>query len=327
MEVHMKPEEYIWDYRNPYLWMDRVIRSAFPPMIITCAITGGVQGKESNEFLPESAEEQADAVYEAHKAGAVSVHLHARDPNNLALTTKDPADYSKINKLIRERCPDIIINNTTGGGPWLSTEERMCCLFADPKPDMASLNLGPFVLKVPLKDRKEPLKHPRAGFMFDACIPASYADVNLYAKTMKEKGIKPEVELYHPGQYHVLQDLIRGGNIEGPYMIQYVMGFQTSSYPTPANVIGMINELPPNSMFALIGVGPFQIPMNVFSIILGGHVRVGMEDNLYYRKGEKLKKNAQLVERIVRIAKEMNREVATVAQAREMLGLPQKPAK
>ena len=129
----MKPEEYIWDYRNPYLWMDRVMRSAFPPMIITCAITGGVQGKESNEYLPESAEEQADAVYEAYKAGAVSVHMHARDPNNLALTTKNPEDYSRINKLIRERCPDIIINNTTGGGPWLSTEERMCCLFADPE--------------------------------------------------------------------------------------------------------------------------------------------------------------------------------------------------
>jgi len=296
-------------------------------MIVTCAITGGIQGKESNENLPETAEEQADAVYEVYKAGAVSVHLHARDPKNLAMTTKNPEDYSRINRLIRERCPDIIINNTTGGGPWLSTEERMCCLFADPKPDMASLNLGPFVGKAQIKDRREPLKHPRAGFLFDACIPCSYADINLYARTMKELGIKPEVELYHPGQYWVLQDLIRERNIDAPYMIQYVMGFQTSSFPTPANVLGLIGELPPSSMFSLIGVGPFQIPMNVFSIMLGGHVRVGMEDNLYYRKGEKLKRNAQLVERIIRIAKEMNREVATVSQAREMLGLSAKPKK
>lgn len=321
----MKPEDYIWDYRNPYLWMDRVIRSAFPPMIITCAITGGVQGKESNMNLPETAEEQADQVYEAYKAGAVSVHVHARNPENLALTTNSPDHYSVVNKLIRERCPDIIINNTTGGGPWLSTEERMCCLFADPAPDMASLNLGPFMLKVPIKERKDPVPHPRDAMMFDACIPASYADVNLYAKTMKEKGIKPEIELYHPGQYWVLQDLIREGNVDPPYMVQYVMGFQTSSYPTPANVVSLVNELPPQSMFALIGVGPFQIPMNVMGIILGGHVRVGMEDNLYYKKGEKLKSNAQLVERVKKLAEEMNREVATVAQAREMLGLPAKP--
>lgn len=320
----MKPEDYMWDYRDPYQWMDRVRRNAFPPMMITCAITGGVQGKEANEFLPESAEEQADAVYEAYKAGAVSVHLHARNPENLSMTSSNPEDYARINKLIRERCPDIIINNTTGGGPHLSTEERMCCLYADPAPDMASLNLGPFVLKVPLKERAEPLTHPRPAFVFDACIPASYADVNMYAKTMKEKGIKPEIELYHPGQYWVMQDLMREGNLDAPYMVQYVMGFQTSSFPTPANVLSLVNELPPQSMFALIGVGPFQIPMNTLSILLGGHVRVGMEDNLYYRKGEKLKTNAQLVERVKRIAEEMNRPVATVAQAREMLGIPQK---
>jgi 3-keto-5-aminohexanoate cleavage enzyme len=123
----------------------------------------------------------------------------------------------------------------------------------------------------------------------------------------------------------VLQDLIREGNVDPPYMVQYVMGFQTSSFPTPANVVSLVNELPPQSMFALIGVGPFQLPMNVMGIILGGHVRVGMEDNLYYNKGEKLKSNAQLVARVKRIAEEMNREVATVAQAREMLGLPKKP--
>ena len=321
----MKQEDYMWDYRNPYSWMQKVRDNSLAPLIITCAITGGVQGKEMNENLPESAEEQADAVYKVYKAGADSVHIHARDPNNLSMTTKNPEDYSRINKLIRERCPDIIINNTTGGGPWLSIEERMCCLFADPKPDMASLNLGPFMLKVPLKDRKEPLPHPRPGYVFDACIPTGYSDVNQYARTMKEKMIKPEIELYHPGQYWVLQDLMMEANIDPPYMIQFVMGFQTSSFPTPANVLALINELPPQSMFSLIGVGPFQLPMNVFSVMMGGHVRVGMEDNLYYKKGEKLKSNAQLVKRIKKIAEEMNREVATVAQAREMLGLQLKP--
>lgn len=317
----MKLEDYMWDYRNPYEWMTRTIAGKFPPMIITCAVTGGVQGREYNENLPETAEEQADQVYEAYKAGAASVHIHARVPDNLWLTSSNIDDYSHINRLIRERCPDIIINNTTGGGPWLTTEQRMCCLFADPAPDMASLNMGPFVLKIPLKDRKPPLPNPRDGFLFDSCLPASYADINLYAKTMKEKGIKPELELYHPGQYWVLQDLIREGNIDSPYMVQFVMGFQTSSFPTPANVLSLINELPPQSLFALIGVGQFQIPMNAMGIMMGGHVRVGMEDNIYYRKGEKVKNNAQLVTRVKNLAETMNREVATVAQAREMLGL------
>jgi 3-keto-5-aminohexanoate cleavage enzyme len=321
----MKTEDYIWDYRNPHEWMQRVMGATFPPMIITCAITGGVQGKEININLPETAEEQADSIYEAYKAGAVSVHIHARIPDNQSMTTSKAEDYSRINRLIRERCPDIIINNTTGGGPWLTTEQRMCCLFADPAPDMASLNLGPFVMKMKAKDRKPPIPNPRDGFLFDACIPASYADINLYAKTMKEKGIRPELELYHPGQYWVLNDLIREGNIEPPYMVQYVMGFQTSSFPTPANVLSLINELPQNSMFALIGVGPFQLPMTVMGILLGSHVRVGMEDNMYYRKREPVKSNAQLVARIKRIAEEMNRPIATVAQAREMLGLPERP--
>ncbi|MDD5712745.1 MAG: 3-keto-5-aminohexanoate cleavage protein [Smithellaceae bacterium] len=318
----MMPRDYLWEYRNPYEWMDRTRKGSFPPLIITCAVTGGIHGKETHRNLPETAEEQADQVYDAYKAGAVSVHIHARVPSQPSLTSSHAEDYSLVNRLIRERCPDIIINNTTGGGPWLTKEQRMCCLFSDPPPDMASLNLGPFVLKFPLKDRRAPLSAPRDGYLFDACIPASYADVNLYAASMKDKGIKPEIELYHHGQYWVLHDLIREGNIEPPYMIQFVMGFQTSSFPTPANVISLINELPPHSMFSLIGVGPFQLPMNVLGIILGGHVRVGMEDNIYYRKREQVENNAQLVSRVKRIAHELNRDVATVSQARQMLGLP-----
>jgi 3-keto-5-aminohexanoate cleavage enzyme len=142
---------------------------------------------------------------------------------------------------------------------------------------------------------------------------------------MLENDVKAELEVYNPGQLWLVNNLIQKELIRPPYLIQFVMGFQTSSFPTPANVLALINELPPQSMFSLIGVGPFQLPMNVFSVMMGGHVRVGMEDNLYYKKGEKLKSNAQLVKRIKKIAEEMNREVATVAQAREMLGPPLKP--
>lgn len=319
----MNPEEYMWDYRNPYEWMQRT-RKGLPPLIISCAITGGVQGKEANENLPETPEEQAEQTFEAYRAGASIVHVHARNPEVWWMTSANPDDYLKINTLIRARCPDIIINNTTGGGPELSTEQRMASIFANP--ELCSLNLGPFVLKVPMKERAEPFPHPRPAMVYDRCIPNSYADIELYAKTMKEKGVKPEMELYHPGMYWVVQDLIMEGLIDPPYDIQYVMGFQTSSFPTPANLLSLINELPPQSIFFAIGVGHYQLPMNVMAIMLGGHVRVGMEDNLYYSRGRKLENNAELVARIARIAREMNREVATPAQAREMLGISQTPS-
>jgi 3-keto-5-aminohexanoate cleavage enzyme len=315
-------EGYIWDYRDPYAWMLKV-REGLPPLIISCAITGGVQGKEMNENLPETPEEQAEQTKEAYEAGASIVHVHARNPEVQWMTTSDPEVYRKVNAMIRDKCPDIIINNTTGGGPELTMEQRMASIYANP--ELCSLNLGPFVLKVPLQERAEPLPHPRPAMVFDRCLPCSYSDVETFARTMKEKGVKPEMELYHPGQYWVFQDLLMEGLVDPPYDFQFVMGFQTSSFPTPANLLGLVNELPPQSIFSVIGVGHYQIPMNVMGIMLGGHVRVGMEDNLYYAKGRKLKSNAELVARIARIAREMNREVATPAQAREMLGISQEP--
>jgi 3-keto-5-aminohexanoate cleavage enzyme len=177
-----------------------------------------------------------------------------------------------------------------------------------------------------MKERSEPIPHPRPGMLFDRCVPCSYADISMFAKTMKEKGIKPEMELYHPGMYWVVQDLIMQGLIDPPYDIQFVLGFQTGSFPTPANLLSLVNELPPQSLFFAIGIGPFQLPMNVMAIMLGGHVRVGMEDNVYYSRGRKLKSNAEAVARIARIAREMNREIATPQQAREMLGISQEPS-
>ncbi|MHB8780232.1 MAG: beta-keto acid cleavage family enzyme [Candidatus Geothermincolia bacterium] len=319
----MERDEYIWDWRNGYEWMQRV-RKGLPPLIISVAITGGVEGKEANADLPETPEEQARQTAEAYEAGASIVHVHARNPEVWWMTSSNPDDYLKINALIRDACPEIIINNTTGGGPELSTEQRMASIFANP--ECCSLNLGPFVLKVPLRERAEPLPSPRPAMVYDRCIPNSYADISLYAQTMREKGIKPEMEVYHPGMYWVFNDLVTQGLLEPPYDFQFVMGFQTSSFPTPANLLGLVNELPPESLWFAIGVGPYQLPMNVMAVMLGGHVRVGMEDNLYFRRGQKVKGNGELVARIARIAREMNREVATPAQAREMLGLSGTPS-
>lgn len=148
----------------------------------------------------------------------------------------------------------------------------------------------------------------------------------MFAQRMKDKGIKPEMEIYQPGMFWVAEDLMRQNLIAPPYLFQFVMGYQASLYPTPANLLSLINELPDSSLFEVLGVGPFQIPMTVMAILLGGHLRVGMEDNVYLKRGKLLESNAEAMERIVRIARDMNRDIATPAQARTMLGLSSKPS-
>ncbi len=314
-----KEFEFSWRYTDSYEFMKKVA-DGMPPLIICLASTGGIHGKEYNENLPETADEIVDSVYEAYNAGASIVHLHARDPNNLANCASTTEDWLELNQKVRERCPDIIINNTTGGGLDTTMEERLSCL--DAGPDMATLNLTPDMSKFKLKERKAPLPHPRPEIDYDDCLPFSYKLVNQFAAEMKKKNVKPELETYHPGGAWVIRDLIENGLIEKPYFVQTVMGIQTSSFPTVENVLGLLKEFPEGSLWLCSAIGYFQLPMTTLAILMGGHARVGMEDNIYYRRGEKLKSNAQAVERTVRIAHELNREIATCAQAREMIGLP-----
>jgi 3-keto-5-aminohexanoate cleavage enzyme len=144
---------------------------------------------------------------------------------------------------------------------------------------------------------------------------------------MKERGIKPEMEVYHPGMLWAVFDLIELGLVEPPYFIQFVMGYQTSPWATPRNFVNAVEQVPSQTILEISGVGPFQLPMTTLAMIMGAHmVRVGMEDNVYYRRGQLLKSNVEAVERVARIARELNREIATPAQAREMLGLSPMPS-
>ena len=313
---------YIWKYADSYDFMQKVIEG-MPPLIICLACNGGIQGKEYNDNLPETADEIADSVYEAYQAGASLVHIHARDPGNLANCARTTDAWYEVNRKVRQRCPDIIINNTTGGGLDMTMDERLSCLAANP--EMASLNLVPDMSKFKMKARKAPLPNPHPEVEYDDCLPFSYKIVTQFATEMKKRHIKPELETYHPGGAWVIRDIIQQDLIEKPYWIQTVMGYQTSSFPTAANVIGMLREFPAGSLWLCSGIGPFQLPMTTLAILMGGHVRVGMEDNIYYKRGEKLRSNAQVVERTVRIAHELNREIATPLQARRMLGIPDTP--
>lgn len=314
--------DHFWSYADAHAFMEKV-RHGMPPVIICVACNGGIQGKEYNEAIPETADEIADSVYHAYRAGAAMVHVHARDPRHLTRPATTAEVWRDVNRKIRERCPDIIINDTTGGGFEMTMEERLSCL--DARPEVASLNLVPDMSKFRLKERKAPLPDPRPAIDYDDCVPFSYKQITWYATEMKQRGVKPELEAYHPGCQWVLQDLIAQKLIEPPYWVQTVMNYQTSSYPTVDNVMHMIREFPPGTLWLCSGIGPFQLPMTALATLLGGHVRVGLEDNVYYRRGEKAESNAQMVERTARIAHELNREVATPAQARQMLGLSPKP--
>ena len=307
-----------WRYGDTYEWMEH-LRGGFGPMIITCALNGGVQGKESSPALPETPEELAAAAFDAWNAGAAAVHVHARDPENLGDCTQRSDVFAEINARIRERCPDLIVNNTTGGSPTVTMDERYEGLEA--RPHLASLNLGPDMSRFKIPPRPAPLQHPHDGFLYDDCIPFTYGIVERLARRMLEYGIKPELEIYQPGQFWVSRFLIDERLIEPPYLHQFVMGYQTSSFATPWALADLVRDLPEGSIFSVCGVGHFQLPMTTMSTLMGGHVRVGLEDNLYYSRGRKLTGNGEAVERAVRIAQELNREVATPAQAREILGL------
>ena len=307
-----------WRYTDAQEYMQRV-RQGFPPLIICCACNGGLQGQEYNAAIPETPSEIADSVHEAYEAGASMVHVHARDPGYLPGPARRVQDWREVTDRIRERCPDIIVNNTTGGGPGMTDEERLASL--DAMPDMASLNLVPDMSRFTLKERAAPLRHPRPPFEYDDCWPVSYKLVTWFATEMKQRGIKPELETYHPGGAWVIRDLIQQGLVEKPYWIQTVMGYQTSSYPTVQHALDMLRDFPDDTVWLCSGIGPFQLPMTTLALILGGHVRVGLEDNVYYRRGELARGNAQLVERTVRLARELGREIATPLQARQMLGL------
>lgn len=311
-----------WRYADTYEYMEHT-RAGLPPVMICVACNGGIQGKETHAQLPETPGEIADSVQAAYEAGASMVHVHARDSRDFTRGARRVDEWLEVNSRIRSQCPEIIINNTTGGDLQMSMAERLSCL--DAGPEVASLNLTPDMSRFTMKARLPPLPHPRPEAEVDACIPFTYGIVEQFAAEMKQRGIKPEMETYHTGGAWVLRDLIDRGLVEPPYLVQTVMGAQTASYPTPENVIHLLRELPEHTVWLCSGIGQFQLPLTTQALLMGGHVRVGLEDNLYYSRGRKLVDNAEAVRRVVRIAGELNRKIMTPAETRKLLGLPARP--
>lgn len=312
-----------FDYASSHEFMERV-RVGMPPLMICVACNGGIQGKEANEFIPETGDEIAESVHAAYEAGAVMVHIHARNPKQLTEGARDAETWKTVLRKVREACPEIIINATTGAGPGMTMAERSSSLAAGP--ELASLNLAPDMSKFKLKERNAPLPFPRPALEIDECIPFTYGQIHEFAAEMKKRGIKPELELYHPGCAWVVDYLIENDLIAKPYWMQTVMGYQTSSYPTVEHTLQILKEFPEGALWLCSAIGAFQLPLTTLATLMGGHVRVGLEDNVYYARGQKAKSNAELVARSVRVAHELNRSVATPAQARQMLGLRSEPS-
>ena len=337
----IKREDYSWKFIDDREWRDHF--RSWPPVIISCAITGGLQGKDANPNLPESPEEQADSTYGAYKAGASSVHIHARDPRTKYASMGQAEDFCKANHLIRARCPDIVITDT-GSTAFQLPQDEQIKFFKQIDSEMATLDVGVLSMVIPMKataDKvpalKENARKIGGDFTFDPAtgrgylenvMAVGYGACERTARSMKEANTKPEFEVFSSSSWWYVDHTIQTGLAAQPYWCQLVFGQEGAcSLPTPMTALEMIKQMPANSLFSSIGIGPLQLPITTLSLIMGGHLRVGMEDNVYYRRGELAKSNAQFVERAVRLIHELNREVATPAQAREMLGLSPIPKK
>lgn len=274
------------------------------PVIITCAITGAETTKEKQPALPITPREQAAAAAECVKAGASIIHLHVREEDGKP--SQRPDRFKESIDAIRAAAPGVIIQISTGGAVGESIENRARPL--DLKPEMASLNLGTLNFGDDVF-----LNHPR--------------DIVALAARMKEKSIVPELEVYETGMLEHGFRLLKQGVLRAPMHFQFVLGVPGGMSGEVRNLVHLVSLLESLAggdspcHWGVAGVGRFQLPLAVQALVMGGHVRVGFEDNIFYRKGELAQSNAQLVERVARIACELGREIATPAVARKLLGI------
>ena len=268
-------------------------------LIITLAPTGMIPTRKETPNVPITAEEIAADAYAAYKLGASVVHVHARDGQGKPTYRKEI--FEKIFKEIKRKCPDMIICATTSGRVHPQVEHRTEVL--DLHPEIASLTLGS--LNFP--------QHPSVNSM---------ETIIQMASLMKERNVLPELEIFEAGFINTAKYLARKGYLKLPLHFCLLLGSLGSVPASISDLSYLVQSLPPKSNWSATGIGRFQTQINVAAILMGGHVRVGIEDSIYYNyPNEELATNTKLVERIVRIAKELNRDIATPREAREILGL------
>ena len=268
-------------------------------LIITACICGAEVTKEHNPAVPYTVEEIANEAYGAYKAGASIIHLHVRYDDGTP--TQDVERFRECFEAIRAKCPDVIIQPSTGGAVGMSNDERLQPITL--MPEMATLDCG------------------TCNFGGDDIFVNTENMIKDFGEKMIARGIKPEVEVFDKGMIDMANRLCKKGYIKAPMHFDFVMGVNGGISVEPRDLIFMKESIPQGSTWTVAGVGRYEFPMAVMGILMGGHVRVGFEDNVYLSKGVLAKSNAELVEKVVRLAKEFGREIATPDEAREILGL------
>ena len=275
------------------------------PCIITVAITGSLPRKENNPAVPITVSEQIESSHEAYEAGAALVHVHVRNEDQS--TSSDPDRFAAFLKGIREHCPDIIVQFSTGGRSGAGSERGGMLKH---RPDMASLTTGS--CNFPTSIYENP--------------PALIREL---AETMTECRVKPEVEVFDLAMLYNAAAYLDEGLLSGPLHVQFVLGIK-HALPARRDIlefeVAKLAELMPDATWVAAGVGRHQIEVNRWSLEMGGHCRTGLEDNVRWDKSRLADSNAELVARVADLCGEYGRSVATPAEAREILGLEHHPA-
>lgn len=268
-------------------------------VILTVACTGAWPQKSDSPYVPVTPEEEADEVYRCWQAGASIAHVHVRDDEGKA--SMDYDKFEKTVKLIRERC-DIVLNLTTSGGLGLTDEIRMKP-FMELRPEMASFDCGSM------------------NWLHTAVFENHPRFLEKLGPTMKEYGVKPEIEIFDAGMVYNALYYLKKGVLEAPLHFQFVLGAAGGMAATVENLVFLKGLIPEDSTWGALGIGKGHLPILYASLALDGHVRVGMEDNIFYAPKVLAKSNADFVERTKRTAFEIGKEIATPAEARQILNL------
>ena len=300
-------------------------------LIVTAALTANITMPTQTPYLPITPEEIASEAARAADAGAASVHLHAR---NLAdgSPTSDLDVFRSYIAAIRERS-QVIICITTGGALGATREERISAVPAF-QPEIATLNMGsisfsmdPIAERYKDEDYKHPWERELVKFAKDSVFKNTFADLEYFLRIMQENGTRPECEAYDVGHIYNIAYLAKKRHIHSPVWMQFVTGLLGGIGSTLEDIMHMKHTADrllgsENYHWSVIGVGyPQEFRAATLAIMMGGHVRVGLEDNIYVKRGILAKSNAELVEKAVRIAEELDREIATPDEARALLGL------
>jgi 3-keto-5-aminohexanoate cleavage enzyme len=268
-------------------------------LIITAAICGAEVTKEMNPAVPYTVEDSVREAVLARQAGASIIHLHVRWDDGTP--TQDRERFRVVMEAIKAACPDVIIQPSTGGAVGMTNDERLQP--TELRPEMATLDCGTL------------------NFGGDDIFINTESTIRYFGERMIELGIKPELEVFDKSMIDMALRLHRKGYIRSPMHFDLVMGVNGGISGELRDFVFMRYSLPADATYTVAGVGRYEFPMAAAAIIDGGHVRVGLEDNVYISKGVLAKSNGELVEKVVRLAREFGREVATPAEARRILSL------